>query len=205
MKKVGEEVFLELPIGILLINEHYMIEWANPFMLQMLNADTLIGHDLFALSESLFTLTKQEEKPEMTITIKDRKYHVFYKQSEKLLYFFDVTEQVEIQTQYFADRTVVAILFIDNYDELTSGMDDQARSLTNTMVTSIINEWAAHYGIFAKRISSDRFLAVLNESILAELEQKKFSILDDIREKTLQKNLSLTLSIGVGAGSPSLS
>ena len=29
-----------------------------------------------------------------------------------------------------------------------------------------------------KRISSDRFLAVLNESILTELEKKKFAILD---------------------------
>ena len=83
-------------------------------------------------------------------------------------------------------------------------MDDQARSLTNSMVTSIINEWAAHYGIFAKRIASDRFIAVLNESILAELEQKRFSILDVMRERTMQKNLSLTLSIGIGAGSQSL-
>ncbi|MER2108786.1 MAG: DHH family phosphoesterase [Solibacillus sp.] len=204
MKNVGEEAFLELPIGILLINEQYMIEWANPFMLKMLGADSLVAHDLFDLSDSLYTLTKQEEKREVTITIVDRKYRVYYKREEKLLYFFDVTEQVEIQTQYFADRTVLAILFIDNFDEITSGMDDQARSLTNTLVTSIINEWSAEHGIFSKRISSDRFIAVLNESILAELEQKKFSILDDIRERTLQKNLSLTLSIGVGVDSPSL-
>ncbi|MEK4231213.1 DHH family phosphoesterase [Solibacillus sp. FSL H8-0538] len=204
MKKVGEEAFLEMPIGILLINGQYIIEWANPFMLQILDTETLIGQDMFVLSEGLYSLTKPEEKREITVTIRDRKYRVYYKQSEQLLYFFDVTEQLEIETQYYADRTVLAILFIDNYDELTSAMDDQTRSLTNTMVTSIINDWAAKYGIFAKRISSDRFIAVLNESILAELEKKKFSILDDIREKTIQKNLSLTLSIGVGADSPSL-
>ncbi|MEK4427576.1 DHH family phosphoesterase [Solibacillus sp. FSL K6-1523] len=204
MKKVGEEAFLEMPIGILLINDQFAIEWANPFMLKMLDTDTLIGHDLFALSESLYTLINQEQKSEMTITIRDRKYRVFYKKEEKLLYFFDVTEQVEMETQYFADQTVLAILFIDNYDEITSGMDDQSRSLTNTMVTSIINEWSAHYGIYAKRIASDRFIAVLNESILSELEQKRFSILDVMREKTLQKNLSLTLSVGVGNGSASL-
>ncbi len=129
---------------------------------------------------------------------------VIYKQTERLLYFFDVTEQIKIETQYFADRTVIAILFIDNYDEVAKGMDDQTRSLTNTLVTSIINEWAAKFGIYARRISSDRFLAILNESILNEIEKGKFAILDDIREKTSQKNLSLTLSIGVGAGSSSL-
>lgn len=204
MKNVGEEAFLGLPIGILLINGQYKIEWANPFMMQMLDAETLIGEDLFILSEGMYSLMKPEEKREITITVRDRKYRVFYKPEEKLLYFFDVTEQVEIETQYFADRSVLAILFIDNYDEVTSTMDDQARSITNTLVTSIINEWAAKEGVFVKRVASDRFMAVLNESILAKLENEKFSILDDIRERTLQKNLSLTLSIGVGADSTSL-
>ena len=32
MKKVGEEALLELPIGIILINDKQLVEWANPFM-----------------------------------------------------------------------------------------------------------------------------------------------------------------------------
>ncbi|RHW36125.1 DHH family phosphoesterase [Lysinibacillus yapensis] len=204
MKKVGSEALLEMPIGILLINDKFEIEWANPYMTDLFEGDSLIGEELFILSEELQSLTKSEEKRELIVSINERKYKVVYKQEEKLLYFFDVTEQVKIESQFYADRTVVAILFIDNYDELTQGMDDQTRSLTNTVITSIINDWAFEHGIFAKRINSDRFLAVLNESILSELEKKKFSILDDIREKTAQKNLSLTLSIGVGAGSSSL-
>ena len=204
MKKVGEEAFLHMPVGILLINDEYKVEWANPFMLNATNAESLIGENIFELSEGLASIAKPEELRETTVTIGECKYRVYSKPEEKLLYFFDVTEQLEIETQYFADRTVIAILFIDNYDEITQPMDDQMRGITNSTITSIINEWAAQYGIFVKRVSSDRFLAVLNESILTELEQKKFSILDDIREKTLQKNLSLTLSIGVGAGTPSL-
>ena len=204
MKNVGEEAFLEMPFGIIILNDQLMVEWANPFMLKVMKAETLIGHDIYSLSEDLHVFVNQEKKVEMTLTLHERKYHVFYKKEEKLLYFFDVTKQVEIEKKYFADRTVLAILFIDNYDEITSGMDDQARSLTNTMVTSIINEWAAHYGMYAKRFASDRFVIVLNESILEQLEEKRFSILDVMRERTMQKNLSLTLSIGIGAGSQSL-
>jgi cyclic-di-AMP phosphodiesterase len=204
MKNVGEEAFLEMPFGIIILNDEHMVEWANPFMLKVMKADTLIGHEIYSLSEDLHVFVNQEKKVEMTLTLHERKYHVFYKKEENLLYFFDVTKQVEIEKKYFADRTVLAILFIDNYDEITSGMDDQARSLTNTMVTSIINEWAAHYGMYAKRFASDRFVIVLNESILEQLEEKRFSILDVMRERTMQKNLSLTLSIGIGAGSPSL-
>ncbi|MFJ8087935.1 DHH family phosphoesterase [Lysinibacillus sp. Ag94] len=204
MKKVGEEALLEMPIGILLVNDQYEIEWSNPYMQGVLNMENLVGEGIVNISDDIYVLMKSEETNEDTITLHDRKYRVYYKKEENLLYFFDITEQIAIEKQYYADRTVIAILFVDNYDEITQAMDDQPRSLTNTMVTSIVNDWAAEQGIFVKRISSDRFLAVLNESILMELEKKKFAILDTIREKTAQKNMSLTLSIGVGAGSSSL-
>lgn len=204
MKRVGEEALLEMPIGIMLINDQFIIEWANPYMTRELEFDTLIGADLFSLSDELHTLVKQDDTKELTISLADKKYKVFYKQQEKLLYFFDITEQIEIESLYYADRTVLAVLYIDNYDELAQGMDDQTRSQLNSLVTSLINNWGAGQGIYVKRISSDKFLAVLNESILIELEKTKFSLLDDIREATSKMNLALTLSIGVGAGSASL-
>ncbi|ALS77187.1 DHH family phosphoesterase [Planococcus kocurii] len=204
MKKVGEEALLEMPIGILLVNEHYHIEWANPYMTSTLKYDSLIGESLYTLSDDFHPLVKSEETTEMTIALGDRKYRVYYKADDRLFYLFDITEQVEIETLYYADRTVIGILFIDNYDELAQGMDDQTRSNLSSLVTSLVNQWGAKHGIFVKRISSERFMAVFNESILKELELSKFAILDDIREVTSKDNLALTLSIGVGAGSASL-
>lgn len=204
MKRVGEEALLEMPIGILLVNEHWTIEWANPYMARELEFDSIIGENLFSLSEEFHSLVKQEDNKEQTISLSGKKFKIYYKQQEKLLYFFDITEQTEIETLYHADRSVIAVLFIDNYDELAQGMEDQTRSQLNSMVTSLVNNWGAGYGIYVKRISSDRFIAVLSESILLELEKTKFAILDDIRETTSKLNLALTLSIGVGAGSSSL-
>ncbi|HSI66189.1 MAG TPA: DHH family phosphoesterase [Planococcus sp. (in: firmicutes)] len=204
MKKVGEEALLEMPIGILLINDLYNIEWANPFISSALEFDTLIGESLFSLSDEFHTLMKSPELKDMTVTMGTRKYRAHYKADDRLLYLFDITEQLEIENLYYADRTVIGILFIDNYDELAQGMDDQTRSNLNSLVTSLVNDWGAHYGIFVKRIGTDRFMAVFNESILKELEKSKFAILDDIREVTAKDNLALTLSIGVGAGSASL-
>ncbi|MFC6040500.1 DHH family phosphoesterase [Paenisporosarcina macmurdoensis] len=204
MKRVGEEALLEMPIGILLVNEHWTIEWANPYMARELEFDSIIGENLFSLSEEFHSLVKQEDNKEQTISLSGKKFKIYYKQQEKLLYFFDITEQTEIETLYHADRSVIGVLFIDNYDELAQGMEDQTRSQLNSMVTSLVNNWGAGYGIYVKRISSDRFIAVLSESILHELEKTKFAILDDIRETTSKLNLALTLSIGVGAGSSSL-
>ena len=121
-----------------------------------------------------------------------------------MIYLFDITEKLGMETLYYADRTVLGIILVDNYDELAQAMDDQTRSQLNSLVTSHINKWGTENGIYVKRIASDRFLAVFNEETLVNLEKTRFSILDDIRETKAKQSTALTLSIGVGTGSTSL-
>jgi len=203
VKKVGEEALMEMPIGIMLINDDYYIEWTNPFLASCFTEDTLVGRSLYDVSPSIIPLIKQEVETEI-ITLHERKFRVIHKVEERLLYFFDVTEQTEIEKLYEDERTAIAIIFLDNYDDLTQGMDDQARSSINNSVTAILNKWATDNGVLLKRISSDRFIAIFNEHILQSLEKGKFTILDDVRELTTKQNVPLTLSIGVGAGVSSL-
>ncbi|WOV84341.1 DHH family phosphoesterase [Sporosarcina jeotgali] len=204
MKKVGEEALLELPIGIILLNEKQIIEWANPYAAQIFEEESLIGEELFELSEQFRSFLKDDVPDDLTMTVGDRSFRLAYKPEDRLIYLFDVTKKREIESLYYADRTVIGILLVDNYDELAQTMDDQTRSQLNSLVTSLINSWGTDNGIFVKRVSSDRFIAVFNESMLNDLEKTKFAILDDVREKTAKQSNGLTLSIGVGAGSPSL-
>lgn len=203
VKKVGEEALMEMPIGIILINDDYYIEWANPFISSCFSEDTLIGRSLYDVAESVVPLIKQEVETEI-ITLHERRFRVIHKRDEKLLYFLDVTEQAEIEKLYEDERTVIAVIFLDNYDDVTQGMDDPTRSGLNNLVTSILNKWAQESGVFLKRVSSERYIAVFNESILQDLEKGKFTILDDVRESTAKQNVPLTLSIGVGTGVSSL-
>ncbi|CAM4201219.1 diguanylate cyclase and phosphoesterase [Lederbergia lenta] len=203
VKKVGEEALMEMPIGIMLINDDYYIEWTNPFMASCFNENTLVGRSLYDVGEPILPIIKQEIESE-TVTLNERKFRVYFKPEERLLYFFDVTEQIETVRRYEMERNVIAIIYLDNYDDATQGMDDQSRSELNSTVTSILNNWALDHGIFLKRTSSDRFVTLFNEQILRELEKDKFSILDVVRENTVKQNISLTLSIGVGLGVSSL-
>ncbi len=203
LKKVGEEALMEMPIGIMLFNDDLYIEWTNPFIASCFDEDTLVGRSLYNVAEELVPLIKQEVETEI-VTLHDRKFKVILKKEEKLLYFFDVTEQTEIEKLYEDERTVLGVIFLDNYDEVTQGMDDQRKSLMNNHVTTILNKWAMDNGVYLKRTSSERFTAVLNEHILTQLEKSKFSILDEVREKTAKENISLTLSIGIGTGVSSL-
>ena len=204
LKKVGEEALMEMPIGIMLYNDDFQIEWANPFLASCFHEETLVGRSIYEVGEELIPFLKQGDSDTEIISFYDRKYKVVSKRSERLLYFFDVTEQAQIEKLYEAERTVVGVIFLDNYDEVTQGMDDQTKSTINSQVTSIINKWATDNGVFLKRTSTERFVAVLNESILVQLEKSKFSILDEVREQTSKHGMPLTLSVGIGTGLSSL-
>ncbi|OZI12463.1 hypothetical protein CEW92_06420 [Bacillaceae bacterium SAS-127] len=202
VKLVGEEAVMELPIGILLYNEDYYIEWANSFLLSYFQEETLAGNSLYELAEAVIPIIKNEKGD--IIQLNEREFNVVIKPKEKMLYFIDISEQMKVARKQEEEQTVLSIIYLDNYDDLTQGMDDQTRSHLNSMVTSILNNWAKEYGIFLKRISSERFFAVLNQKILHKLEDAKFSILDEVRESTSKQAASLTLSIGVGQGDISL-
>lgn len=204
MKKVGEEALLELPIGIILINDKKGIEWANPYASNIFDLNSLIGMELDVLSSQLYSIVDHEESEQEILSVNEKSYKVSYNAEEKLIYLFDVTKQLAIETLYNADRTVLGILLVDNYDELSQAMDDQTRSQLNSLVTSLVTKWGKENGVYVKRIASDRFLTVFNEASLRLLEKARFSILDDIREATEEQSTALTLSIGVGTGSTSL-
>ncbi|MYL69301.1 hypothetical protein GLW00_00470 [Halobacillus litoralis] len=203
VKKVGEEALLEMPIGIVLYSENYMIEWANPYMNKFTNEDTIVGESLKRLSDHLIPCVKDEED-EVWITIAGYKFQTIIKRDERLLYLFDRTQQTEIHNRYENEQTVLSIIFLDNYEEITQGMDDTAKSHINSQVTSILNKWAGDYGIYLKRTSQERFIAVMNQKILYTLEKAKFEILDDVRELITDQNVPLTLSFGIGVGPVSL-
>ncbi len=204
LKKVGEEALLELPIGIILINDKKVVEWANPFVSKVFDSELIIGRELFDLSEELHFIIKSENDEHVVFTVADNSYRVVYNVEEKLIYLFDVTEKLAIEKLYYADRTVIGIILVDNYDELSQAMDDQTRSQLNSLVTSLVSKWGIENEVYIKRISSDRFLAIFNEQSLGILEKARFSILDHIREETEEQSVALTLSIGVGMGSTSL-
>ena len=61
-----------MPFGILLMNNEMTVEWANPFMLRILQQDSLIGYELDSISEELHTLVNQEQGNETIISIQDQ-------------------------------------------------------------------------------------------------------------------------------------
>ncbi len=204
VKKVGEEALLEMPFGIVLYNDNYNVEWTNAYMNQFGDdTNTNIGSSLNFFSEKLIPLIK-ENKKEIWFDFEEKRFQTIVKKEERLLYIFNRTEQVELETLYYNEQTVLAIIFLDNYEEITQTMDDANKSRLNSQVTSTLNDWASNHGLYLKRTSQERFLAVGTKEILQVLEEAKFNILDEVRGLEGEHKTPVTLSIGVGLGDVAL-
>ncbi|GGA70256.1 DHH family phosphoesterase [Ornithinibacillus halotolerans] len=205
VKKVGEEALLEMPIGIVLFNEEYKVEWTNHYIHKVTEVEKIVGESLNIISENLLPQIKEkEEEEEFHIPINNYEFRVILKKDERLLYLFDRTEQADLEKLYFNDQTVLFFIFLDNYDEITQNMEDTIKSQLNSEVTAFLNQWAHDNGLYLKRTSQDRFLAVGTKEILNHLEQTKFDILDDMHELNSELDIPVTLSIGIGVGNASL-
>ncbi|MDF2714856.1 MAG: putative YybT-type signal transduction phosphoesterase [Paenibacillus sp.] len=202
IKKAGNEVFNELPIGIVLYDEERMIEWHNGFVGKMLDRESLIGESLYEVLPGL--KGKDDKESKLDLTIGKHIFQVQVKAEHRLLYFQDVTAHKALSKKYEEEKIAIGIVMLDNLDEATQGMDDQSRSVMLAKVTGELTGWAQKYGVYLRRTASDRFLIFMNNKSLKQLEQTRFEVLDDVRDLTIEYKLPLTLSIGVGAGSESL-
>lgn len=202
VKKAGNEVINELPLGILLYNEEKVIEWHNPFVGRMLDRESLIGLPLNDLFPMLKNKKNKDEK--MDIALGKNTYQVTVKAEERLLYFADITAFSSLHRRYEEEKIAIGIVMMDNLDEATQGMDDQSRSIMLAKVTGEITDWANNCNAYLRRYTSDKFLLLIDQKSLKNLEQSRFDILDNVRDLTIEHKLPFTLSIGFAAGVDSL-
>ena len=113
-------------------------------------------------------------------------------------YWVDVTDFATVRDEFYATRPVVAILTVDNYEELMKGANDSAKSAMRSEIDDRLAQWVAPaQGVFT-RYERDRYLFLFEERFLAQFQEGKFSILDTVRQVTSPSGIQATLSIGIG-------
>ncbi len=217
---VGNDALLKMPIGIILYNDNYEIEWINPYMRGFTNKENVFGKSLEVISEELIEKIEEESeeaideeidndkspkkeiKKQFNIKIDKYEYEVNLDKNRQLLYFIDKTEELKLKRENYNEKTVIALIYLDNYEEISRNMTDSVKSQLNSKVTEALNKWANNYGFYIKRTSQDRFMGILTREVLESVENSKFEVLDEVRELVIdegQRN-PITLSMGIGTG-----
>lgn len=113
-------------------------------------------------------------------------------------YWVDTTDADDLQETYTATRPVLAVLMLDNYEDLMKACPDTQRSAVLAQIDEKLNMWASAGAGLLLKTERDRYLFIFEEQHYEHFVEEKFSVLDTIREIRVGEGTHPTLSIGIG-------
>ena len=113
-------------------------------------------------------------------------------------YWMDVTDTEEMRRTLELTRPVVAILMVDNYEDLMKATPEGKRSAVRAMLEEKLSQWSAGAEGMMLKYDRDRYLFVFEEKNFSDFAAKRFDVLDAVREVVAGEGVAATLSIGVG-------
>ncbi len=200
-----------LPVAI--TSDQGEIIWYNDaFRRALLGGENVYGQDV----DTLFNEAQRRalsETRQTTLALEDKQFLVYKNTvmsddiSQYVYFFVDETRLVHISKEYAASRPVVVLAAIDNLSELTKNLKDSERAAVSSAVETLLERWAGEVNGVSLKLSSSRFLVLMEERNLEQAMQNKFQLLDQVRNLNLGEKVKghATLSIGVGHQNTTLS
>ncbi len=121
------------------------------------------------------------------------------KGQQTILYFDDVSDVFIYKAKYEFSKPVVCLIQVDNYEEVMGSTEDIRRPVLSAEIDKRLGRFASDIKGCLRKYSDDRYILFFENGFLKPLEDKKFTILDDIRDINEGNKMPATLSIGVGA------
>ncbi|MFA5659551.1 MAG: DHH family phosphoesterase [Oscillospiraceae bacterium] len=121
-----------------------------------------------------------------------------------MLYFEDITELKELEKEHYLSHASVILIMIDNYEDLLQNVKESEKAHILVQLEKLLENFMEATTGVLRKISNDKFVAVLEERHLRDMISKRFEILDKARQIMVGDRLCVTLSIGVGKGASTL-
>ena len=187
----------QMPVGVVKLNtESSDIEWFNPYAELMLTTeDGEIDHS--QVQEIIKTAISS---PGIYANVGEKRYAVHLDRNSGVLYFFDVSGEYEATVELVTSRPVIGVISVDNYDDLENETSESDISHINSFVANFVAEFTGKHQMFSRRVAMDRFYLFTDYTVLEQLMQDKFSVIDTFREEAKQRDLPLTMSMGLSYG-----
>ena len=200
-----KQAVFKMPFPMVIIKQDGEINWYNSKFIKMLEIeDEPENNILDAISSlNLNEILGAGDEP-LKILYRDNYYQVYVNKVKSkdskdgemlLLYWINRTDLKEAKDIIDKEKIATILLYIDNLDEVKSSVEDSLRAtITGNVETEIINYFNG-YDATVRKYDDDRYLIIANNENLQKIIQKKFDILDRVRDLKVQSIIPLTLSI----------
>lgn len=116
-----------------------------------------------------------------------------------ILYLFDETALKMALRENDNQSLCVGLLYIDNYEEALESVDEVRRSLLTALIERKLNKYFASYDGIVKKMEKDKFFVIIRKESLNRLKENRFDLLEDVKTVNIGNDMSVTLSMGIGA------
>lgn len=113
-------------------------------------------------------------------------------------YWVDRTEAAHYQRLFEEQMPHVALIYIDNYEELAADMQFHRSSVFGEVERLIADMVRQIEGVY-RRYENGRYFVVFEAKHLPQLERERFALLEQARAVDTGTNMKVSLSIAVGA------
>lgn len=206
---------LNLPIPLTLVDLDGKISWYNSKFTDMVDQKDLLGSEIDRIVPAIEFDELLKGEDASSIKIGESVFRVLSnvvkigdKTDERyimMLYWIDQTNYFLLNDKYNDEKSVVALIQVDNLDDVINETKEEHRPAVRSEIDKRINLWATRMNALIKRYTSDKYVVVFSNKFLENLEAKRFSILDDVREIEVGNKIPVTLSMGIGTSGKNLS
>ena len=113
------------------------------------------------------------------------------------IYFIDDTKLVELESLFENKDIYIGVIMIDNYEEIIQRIADDEKPQLIAEIEKRIYNWASDYKGLVLKSERDTFVCIFEKQYVKEIENKKFDILDTIKELQPVDKMQFTLSIAI--------
>jgi len=113
------------------------------------------------------------------------------------LYFIDITSKNKLIKKYNDEKTCMGIVLIDNYEEIIQRISEEDKTQVLANIEKKLYEWANSSGGVMIKKERDTYVYVFEQQHLEEMENNKFTILDEAKEIEVEDGMPITLSIAI--------
>ena len=185
-------------IGLVVVDENNVVIWTNDlFKERQLD---ILDENILEWQPKLKEFETQSSEAVIKVEINTRYYDVKYLSNAGLYIFKDNTEYENVYDYSKRQATVIGIIMIDNYSDLSGTTDDSNDIISK--VRNAIFEYVKKFNVLVRRYRNDAYYVICNHESLALMEEDKFSLIESIHKIGEKQETPPTLSIGIAHGFP---
>lgn len=209
---VKSTAFSKVHFPTMFLLENGEVIWYNESLALRLENNDIVGRNIKEIiKEFNIKLALEGKKLEYkNVVFKDRVYNIYisiiqdYEINEDnnliVISFDDITDNINLINQINNAKESVMLIEVDNLDEVIKTTEEDLRPQLIADIDRTINNYANGLKALIRKYSSNKYVLTTKDANIETEMNKKFDILDTIREVSSGNKLTVTLSIGVGRG-----